>query len=75
MLFKIFNKILKPSGYITTIFHLFRQKKGIFVLRILEQLEQMGFKRINPISEKVSFLPGSVPLPAVHYYINALTKK
>jgi len=52
--FDSFDKILKPQGRIVMVFPLFRHSNGVFTLRILETLEQRGFKRLNPIPEKVS---------------------
>lgn len=52
--FKVFDAILKKGSQIVMVFPLFRHKNGVFTLRILEILEQRGFKRINPIPEKVS---------------------
>jgi len=52
--FNAFKKIVKPGGRIIIVFPLFKTKYGIFLLKILEQLEKMGFFRINPLPEKVS---------------------
>ncbi|MFA6098003.1 MAG: DNA methyltransferase [Patescibacteria group bacterium] len=49
-----FAKITKPTATIIMVFPLYRTPHGIYSLKILEQLEKMGFYRINPIPNKVS---------------------
>jgi len=52
--FKILAKVIKPTGKIISIFPLFTSQYGIYLLKILEPLEKMGFYRLNPLPEKVS---------------------
>ena len=52
--FRVFTRFLKPDKQVVIIFPLFKTKNGIYTLKILEQLEKMGFRRQNPIPEKVS---------------------
>jgi tRNA (guanine10-N2)-dimethyltransferase len=59
--FNAFKKIVKSGGRIIIVFPLFKTKYGIFLLKILEQLEKMGFSRINPLPEKVSLFAKASP--------------
>ena len=52
--FTAFKSITKPTARIVMVFPLFKTIHGIYVLKILEELESLGFIRINPIPEKVS---------------------
>jgi tRNA G10 N-methylase Trm11 len=52
--FKTLASLIKPGGRLVFVFPLFKTVNGIFSLKILEQLEKMGFSRSNPFPETVS---------------------
>lgn len=52
--FRIFSGLLKAHSTVVIIFPLFRTTSGIYALKILEQLEAMGFRRINPLPDNVT---------------------
>jgi len=52
--FKTLAHIIKPGGRLVFVFPLFKTVHGVFALKILEQLEKMGFSRINPFPENIS---------------------
>ncbi|MDD5039682.1 MAG: methyltransferase domain-containing protein [Patescibacteria group bacterium] len=52
--FATFKKITKPGARIVIVFPLFKTKHGIYALKVLETLQQQGFRRVNPIPEEAS---------------------
>ncbi len=52
--FKAFHKILKLNSTIVIIFPLIKVGRDIYVLKILEKINSLGFQRINPIPDNIS---------------------
>jgi len=52
--FKVFDKICSIDATIVMVFPLIKFENDVFVLKILEKINELGWQRTNPIPEKIS---------------------
>jgi len=52
--FKVFKKIIKPDSRIVIIFPLYKFDNSVYHLKILEALQELGFKRLRPFPDDIS---------------------